>query len=295
MKKILVIGSVNVDFVCYVDKMPTKGETLIASDFHKGPGGKGNNLACNLNTLGCEVNLLGAIGKDDNGNFLKQEMIKRGLSLSLLVELDNTPTGMAFITVDSKADNTIVVSSGANSMLGSHHVSEEILSNHSVICGSLENPLEMLIEVFQRSNKLGVMTVLNYSPSFEVSSLLFEYTDIFVSNKREFEKVATFYGVSNAADFQQKFKCKAVIITLGKTGVIYSQDEKEVFLSGFYIDNVVDTAGAGDFFLAGFMAGFTRGLSIEESIDIGQKGGAMSVTHKGTQHNIAYDEILGCP
>jgi ribokinase len=294
MKNILVIGSINVDYVSYVDQMPGKGETIIANDFKIGPGGKGNNLANTLHSLDCDVELVGAIGTDENGRYLKSQMSSVGMKTSGLVEIQNVPTGMAFITVDSKADNTIIVSSGANSLLLSDHISDEKLKQFGIVCGSLENPHNTLIEVFRRANELGVLTVLNFSPSSKIDVKLFQYTDIFVSNKREFDKIIDYYGVSTAAEFQQKFKCKAVIITLGKSGVTFSTDFKQETLSGFIMENVIDTAGAGDYFLATFLASYVRGFPVSECVDIGQKGGALSVTQKGTQHKFTFTDIMDC-
>lgn len=294
MKNILVIGSINVDYVSYVDVMPGKGETIIANDFKIGPGGKGNNLACTLHSLGCDVELIGAIGADENGRYLTSQMSKIGMKTSGLVEIENAPTGMAFITVDSKADNIIVVSSGANSLLSSAHISDQKLKQYSIVCGSLENPPDTLIEVFRRAQELGVLTVLNFSPSCKINVELFKYTDIFVSNKREFDKIIDYYGVSTAAEFQQKFNCKSVIITLGKSGVTFSTNYKQEYLAGFVIDNVIDTAGAGDYFLATFLASYVRGYPVNECVDIGQKGGALSVTKKGTQHGFNYSDITEC-
>jgi len=292
MKNVLVIGSINVDYVSYVDLMPGKGETILANDFKIGPGGKGNNLACTLHSLGCDVELLGAIGADENGRYLKYQMNKAGMKTSGLVEMENAPTGMAFITVDSKADNTIVVSSGANSLLASEHISDQKLKSYSIVCGSLENPPNTLIEVFRRAKQLGVLTILNFSPSCKIDLELFKCTDIFVSNKREFDKIVDYYGVSSAAEFQQKFDCKAVVITLGKSGVTFSTEYMQEYLLGFFVENIVDTAGAGDYFLATFLASYVRGYPFSECVDIGQKGGALSVTKKGTQHAFSYSDIL---
>ena len=113
MKKICVIGSLNMDLVVNVDEMPKKGQTLIGGNFKEVPGGKGANQAVAIARLGGDVSMIGKVGTDGFGqtliNALKTDNVKTDY-----IEIENCSSGVAMITVDKNAENSIVVAPGAN-------------------------------------------------------------------------------------------------------------------------------------------------------------------------------------
>lgn len=149
MKKILVVGSLNMDFVIDVEKMPVPGETILAHGMRLVPGGKGANQAYAAAKLGGEVAMIGAVGDDQFGRLLKENLSSVGVDVSGIETLTGCPTGNAIITVEEQGENSIIVVPGANAQ-----VSREMIERHmdlvdacDMIIMQLEIPLDV---VFRR-------------------------------------------------------------------------------------------------------------------------------------------------
>ncbi len=129
MKKVLVIGSINCDYVINVPKMPETGETLLCGGYELAPGGKGANQAYALAKLGGKVAMLGAVGDDGPGEKLLGNLRAVGVDVSEIMTLPGESTGTAFIFVDSAGSNSILVSQGANL-----RVNEEYIDRVPLVC-----------------------------------------------------------------------------------------------------------------------------------------------------------------
>lgn len=117
MKKVLVVGSLNMDMVLSVDHHPVPGETIIGDGITYHPGGKGANQAYAVGKLGGDVRIIGCVGWDNNGMILTENLAQAGVDTTAINRMPETPTGMAIIDVDKKGDNSIIVISGANACL----------------------------------------------------------------------------------------------------------------------------------------------------------------------------------
>src|SRR5438270_4769519 len=117
MRQIVVVGSLNMDFVVSVERLPLPGETVLGSNFQMIPGGKGANQACAAGKLGGSqvlTRMIGRVGYDMFADHLKSSLAAAGVEVSLVHASRSKPTGVALIAVDKSGQNSIVVAAGAN-------------------------------------------------------------------------------------------------------------------------------------------------------------------------------------
>ena len=167
MKKLLVIGSLNMDFVTNVPHPLAVGETMLAQDLRLVPGGKGANQAYAMGRLGGCAAMLGAVGADLHGQRLKQNLSKVGVDVSALKESQEQPTGMAVITVLPHGDNSILVLPGANSQVTPAYVQQhlDLLEACDYVVFQLEIPLETVVYAAKEASRLGKKVILDPAPA----------------------------------------------------------------------------------------------------------------------------------
>jgi ribokinase len=143
MKKIVVLGSINMDLVTMVERKPLDGETITGKDFMQVGGGKGANQAISISKLGGEVVFLGKVGEDTYGQELKKEMSKNKIDVSK-VEETTGPTGLATIIVDAKGENSIIVVPGSNGKVDREYIDRHkaVIEEASTLLCQLELPLD---------------------------------------------------------------------------------------------------------------------------------------------------------
>lgn len=154
MNNLLIIGSVNLDLVTKVEKMPKIGETIKCLSYYESCGGKGANQTFASQKLGLNVDFLTMIGEDEAGKKLKENLIKNKVKLHALTTL--TPTGLAFITVDENADNSIIVYPGANNMLKKEHLdlNIELIQKNDMLIMQNEILLETTLYALQLAKSI---------------------------------------------------------------------------------------------------------------------------------------------
>ena len=166
-KKILVIGSLNMDMVIPVKELPQKGETILGGSPAHIPGGKGANQACAAGKLGGAVTMLGKVGQDEMGRALKENLAAAGVEVTHVEETPDAPTGMAVIYVGETGSNSIVVIPGANGLCDAAFIeaNEELIAAHDIIVLQLEIPYDGVFRAIQLAKKHGRLVVLNPAPA----------------------------------------------------------------------------------------------------------------------------------
>jgi len=293
LKKVLVKGSLNMDFVIDSDRIPVPGETLIGNSFSLVPGGKGANKAYALGKLGANVAMIGAVGNDDYGKLLLKNLNSVNVDTSGIVKLDNINTGCAFINVDASGENRIIVISGANAS-----ITKEIIDNNvklideaDIIVMQLEIPVDVVTYVAKMAKSKNKLVVLDPAPaSNNVSDELFENVDIIKPNETEIQ-ILSGLDIKNNDDFIKAAKIlidkgvKYIIVSLGENGSLLVTKEKIEKFDTIKVD-VVDTTAAGDSFTAAIAKCLSEGKSIEEAIKFGHIVSSIVVTKKGAQTSI---------
>ena len=297
---IVVIGSINMDLVLRVPRMPLPGETLTGGAFRTIPGGKGANqaVACarlsgNVAAGGQQVAMVGCVGDDAFGATLRAALVGDGIIDSHITTLPGVASGIASILVDDNGQNSIVIAGGANDLLSPAHIdaAKALIEQADIVVLQLETPMATVVHAIKLARSLGKTVVLNPAPAASLPEGVLELVDYLIPNEIEAAMLA---GVSpQGADVQalaaalQKLGSDNVIITLGSKGVhaaLYGGD----FTFPAEVVQAVDTTAAGDTFIGGFVAGLASGMDEAESIQQGQRAAAWSVTKPGAQTSIPH-------
>lgn len=293
MSRILVIGSLNIDFVLDIENYPRPGETILANDFKLVPGGKGANQAFACGKLGTNVCMVGMVGDDIYGKKLINNLKSANVITKYITKSKNSSTGKAFINVDCEGQNSIVVVAGANAQINKNIIDKNIklIKTASIIVMQLEIPVEVVHYVAKLAKKFGKKVVLDPAPAKKnLPDELFELIDIIKPNETELE-VLTGIKLNNDADIVMaaelliKKGVKNVVVTLGDKGSVLVNKEGYKKFEVIKVD-VVDTTGAGDGFTAGMVSALIDGKNLEDAIKYGHKVSSIIVTRSGAQTSI---------
>lgn len=292
---ILVVGSINMDLVIRAPRIPLTGETLIGEDFLTFPGGKGANQAVASSRLGGEVRMIGKVGKDSFGKTLLKNMALEKVDVSGVVSVTGVSTGVAFIIVDTKGQNSIVVSPGANMSLKPEDLQKfrDYFSWAEVAIFQLESPIETVLEGVKMAKNKGVKVILNPAPARTLPPEIWEMIDIFVPN--EIEAATLSYGSGSNLKIEEVSReflsrgVKEVIISLGEKGCYYDSGKESFFLPAFQVD-AIDSTGAGDAFVGALAVGLASGWDTQKRLLFASASGALACTRKGAQSSLPRKE-----
>lgn len=284
--KITVVGSLNMDLVVVTDQHPEIGETIIGKDFTTTCGGKGANQAVALKQLGNDVTFIGRVGEDLYGTEIVENFKSRGIKLADETPAENVSTGIACVTVGHK-DNSIIIVPGANG-----HVTPEFLDLHKnevihsdYVLTQLEIPIETVDYLATICKENNIPLIVNPAPASALTNNILEACTYITPNRIELEQLKEYHR--NIMDYQEK-----IIVTDGKEGCFYHQEDEVVRIPSFKAE-VVDTTGAGDSFNGALVSELSRGKSLEESLKFANATGAASITKFGAQSGMpTREEVL---
>ena len=284
--KVVVVGSSNLDHMVTLNTFPRLGETLLAEKLEYFPGGKGANQAVAAARLGAEVTFISALGDDEEGKILRQQLHKEGLDLHFCKECKGYPSGSAYVFATG-GNNAIIVYSGANQQLQPADVekAENAIKAADVILLQLEIPLVTAWKTCELAHSLGKTIILNPAPTPHVPQSIIEKISVITPNESELLTLVTDKEKKDHESiiellfdqWQQK-----LIVTEGEKGVIYFQDEKMHRLPAHRV-NSQDSTGAGDIF-NGALAAFWP-LGRLEAIHLANAAAALSTLEKGAQNS----------
>ena len=292
-KRILVIGSLNMDMVIPVKELPQKGETILGCAPDYIPGGKGANQACAAGKLGGSGTMLGKVGRDEMGRRLKDNLAAAGVDVAHVAETPDAPTGMAVIYVSETGSNSIVVIPGANGLCDMAYIeaNEELIAAHDIIVLQLEIPYDAVFRAIQLAKKHGRLVVLNPAPAPDsLPAEVIASLDYFTPNETEMARIAGMpVGGTEEAVAAGRRLVEAgvgtVLATLGEAGALLVTGETAQVIPTLRVE-AVDTTAAGDTFNGAFVTALAEGMPEAEAIAFGNKAAAISVTRKGAQTSI---------
>lgn len=280
---IVVLGSLNVDLVARVDRLPAAGETLRAQDFAMVPGGKGANQALAARRAGADVRFFGCVGRDALAPVALTLLERDGVDLAGVAAVDQ-PTGTALIAVDAKGENTIVVAMGANGAARATQVPDALLHPSATILLQLEIALPQVASLALRAGARGARVVLNAAPIAALDRPLLEAVDVLVVNRTEGEALAWQTGAATVEDLCRAYARtpRTLVVTLGAEGALYTAQGNVIARRAPVVD-AIDAVGAGDAFTGALAAALDRGAPLDRAICEGLAAGALACTQRGAQ------------
>lgn len=292
-KNIVVIGSLNMDWVIPVNHTPVEGETILADGYTEVPGGKGANQACAAGKLKGNVSMLGLVGDDDIGDKLINNLKLVNVDVSRIEKSENINSGLALINVNSKGNNSIVVLPGANGRCDIKYIEKniDIIEKSDIVLLQMEIPIETVEYVITVSKNLKKQVILNPAPAPDsLTDEVLRNIDILTPNETELEKISG-KNVKTVEDAIEASKSllsrgvKNIIATLGEKGaLLVNKDEVKEF-KALKVD-AVDTTAAGDSFNGAMAVYLSEGHTISEAIEFANKVSSIAVTRKGAQTSI---------
>jgi ribokinase len=270
MSSIVVIGSINLDLVATVARLPSPGETVTDAELSRFPGGKGANQALAAQRLGAEATLIACVGEDAAGVEAQALLLEGGVDLTGVQTVTNLPTGTALIAVAPSGENHIVVAPGANRALTSDVLT--VPDSDALIC-QLEVPVDTVAKATQEFK--GFVCV-NLAPAMHIDVSILQRADLIIVNEIE----ATWYGDSLSAANGM------IATTFGAAGAVLSKNGEDIARAKPPRIEAVDTTAAGDTFTAALTVALVEGQSPEEALQFACAAGAAAATKLGAQPSL---------
>ncbi|MGG1636130.1 ribokinase [Paenibacillus sp. NRS-1760] len=291
MKKIVVLGSLNMDMFMTTERLPMIGETICSDQLHYMVGGKGSNQAVAASRMGIYTSLLGCIGNDAFGEKIQKHLSKESLDISSLNIEKDISTGIATV-FKTKNNNAIVVNPGANNYCDLQTVEQniQIIKQADVLLTQLEIPIETVEYALQKAKEFGVTTILNPAPYKEIPTGLLQYIDYLTPNDTEFESMMNGELESSGdletdmLEWSMRNNVK-LIVTRGSQGSSFVENGQMTTVPCSSVD-VVDTTGAGDTFNGIFAYAIAEKKELRDAVRMAVIGATLSVTAFGAQRGM---------
>jgi ribokinase len=280
---IVVFGSINLDLVAQVARIPAPGETLAGNSFATMPGGKGANQALAAARAGARVKMFGAVGRDAFAATALANLEASGVDLAGVAAVDDA-TGVALIHVDAQGENAITVVAGANGRTRAAQVPDAVLDSATTLVLQLEVPIAEVAELANRAGNAHV--ILNAAPAATLPDNLLRRLGTLIVNESEAVVLGTDLRLPTTPDeFAQaaalRYRC-TVIVTLGPKGALAVRDGERIAIAAPAMA-VVDTTGAGDALVGALAAALDRGAALRQAVAEGVAAGSLACGGRGAQ------------
>jgi len=282
---IVVFGSINVDLIARVARIPAPGETLFGSSFVTAPGGKGANQALAARRAGADVALFGAVGRDGFATTARVNLDVSSVRCEGVATVA-APTGIALVNVADSGENAITVIPGANALARAAQVPDDVLTPAATLLLQLEVPHTEVERLARRAHERGARVILNAAPAVVLTDVLLRSVDVLLVNEHEAALLATELRLPQGpiafADAVRARFTTTAVITLGARGALTTADGKCLTAVPPAV-TAVDTTGAGDALAGAFAAALDRNSSLPRALAEGVAAGALACTQHGAQ------------
>lgn len=293
--RILIVGSVNMDLVLQVERVPGAGENLIGSSYSYIPGGKGANQAVAAARLGMDVTFVGRTGKDTHGQKLVQGLKREGISTDLMVQDTANPSGLAVIMVEPSGQNRILVYPGSNMAIREEEVEQALKHSYDAVIMNLEISDRIIGFVCGLAKNKDIPVVLDAGPVRSFDLGLCPNLEIFSPNESEAAALSGLpcqspdeaaKAASRLADISN---AGCVVIKLGAEGAVLYRSGKSEFFPAYTVE-AVDATAAGDAFTSGLTSKYLETGDMAGAIRYANAVGALAVTRLGAQPSLPTTE-----
>jgi len=284
---VCVLGSINLDVVASVERLPQPGETLMARGVQEFPGGKGANQAVAAARMAADTLMLGAVGADKAGEDLCAFLQSNGVDCGGVLVKQGQRTGQAFISVAAGGENMIVVASGANQALVPADIDEPVLAGREVFLAQLETPTAVIEALFASTPAQRGRRLLNAAPADPAAAVLFPLVDVLIVNETE---LAAYAGLRETPDSEEAMAAAArmllrgeqqvAVVTLGAGGALAVDERGHRAVAGRRT-HAVDTTGAGDCFCGALAAALAEGRELTDALELANLAASLSVESAG--------------
>ncbi|HCI81600.1 MAG TPA: ribokinase [Ktedonobacter sp.] len=296
---ILVVGSLNMDQIVRVPRLPMHGETLLAPDaIQLVSGGKGANQAVAISRLGASVRMAGRVGDDPFGEHMLSAIQHDDVDTSLIVVDKENASGAAFVFLLPDGNNAIVVAPGANMRVGMDEVQmeriREALHQVKALVLQMEIPVETVQLLVREAHEMGVRVVLNVAPAHPLPREVLQKVSVLVVNESEAmtlsgQRVESIEDARIVGEVLHRYGIAVVVITLGARGaVLVISDETgmhHIYQAAPRVQ-VVDTTAAGDCFCGALTVAFIEGQTPKNALRFAVNASALKVTRFGAQSGL---------
>ncbi|HYW56237.1 MAG TPA: ribokinase [Polaromonas sp.] len=280
---IVVLGSINHDLVLTCDRLPQPGETVNGGELRQWTGGKGANQAVAASRLGARVELIAAVGADENGATALATLRREGVDVAMVRTVPGVATGVAMVLVDRAGANAIALAAGANHALLPEHLEahRQCIEQAAVLVVQLEILPETVAYAIEIAHAAGVPVLLNPAPVVSLPPALLRKVSVLVPNEHEARLLANEFGLAafTAKELLQT-GAQSCIVTLGEQGIEMANATVN-WASQPEAVKAVDTTGAGDTFIGAFAVGLAEQMTLKAAALFAQSAATLSVTRAG--------------
>lgn len=289
---IVVFGSINLDLIGTVSRIPAPGEMVPGTAFSRAPGGKGANQALAARRAGAEVRLIGAAGRDAMGDEALALLAESGVDLSAVRRLDMAQ-GVAMIFVGEDGENVIGIFPGANGAVGIDDAERELagLARGDVLVVQQEIGAGATIRALGMARDAGALSILNTAPFLATTREAARRADIVVANETEFALLAGDGDLAATMAGYVAATGRTIIVTLGAEGARAAGPGGTLSVPAYEVAPL-DTVGAGDTFVGYLAAGLGAGLGLAAAMRRGAVAASLACRAAGAQPAIPYDEAV---
>ena len=289
--RIVIVGSINMDLVARMNRLPKPGETVTGESFQTISGGKGANQAVAAARLGAQVSMIGRLGDDSFGVTLRKNLNSAGVDTKHVIETHGVSSGVALIGVEQSGANAITVIPAANGQLTASDVRscQVMISSANALIVQLETPIETVAAAIQIAKKHHVLTVLDPAPAPK-GPLPQELmtVDILSPNQSEAEAltgipVVDWESAKHAAQAMRNLGANAVVLKMGELGALVVAQDGSIHQIAACKAEIVDTTAAGDAFTAALTVALCEGQSLKNAAHFGSLAGTLACTRFGAQ------------
>jgi ribokinase len=280
---ITVFGSLNLDLIGAVSRIPKPGETVPGGAFSSAAGGKGANQALAARRAGAAVRMAGAVGSDSFAGEATALLASDGVDLTLLRH-EPGPTGIAMIFVDSEGENVIAVLPGANGTMTQAHAEAALagMNRGDVLVTQQEVPQAATRRALELARQKGIVSILNTAPFLDSTAEIAPLAGMLIANESEFALLAGEGELeAKMAEWARRHE-QTVIVTLGPEGALAATANGSIAVPALKVDPI-DTVGAGDTFCGYLAAGLDAGMPLEPAMHRAAAAASLACTQKGAQ------------
>jgi len=297
--RIAVVGSYATGLTMKVERLPSRGETLLGTGYRVDHGGKGSNQAVGCARLGAPVSFVARIGHDSFGASALALYRDERVNAEEVRQVAQAPTGVGFIVVEAAGGhNFIAIDPGANELLTAADVTaSSALESAAVVLTQLEIPVAAAEAAMARGRSQAAITILNPAPVRPLPASILQKVDVLTPNEAEAKVLAGHapdaeIAAEDVAHELIRAGVKQVVMTLGENGALIVTASSSTRIPAIHVA-AVDTTGAGDAFNAGLATALARGASLEVAVQFAAVTGGLAVTKEGVIPSLPHrDQVL---